>query len=140
MKAPVEAPLFQGKPDRVNTPAWLQYYQQIEDSARPVKQLLTLLNGVTNYGGAYESASFIRQADGLIVLSGLVNLPVGYTLNVTPIAMLPAGCRPAACHTFAAESFNAYGRIDIRSDGSIVAMVGAVGRWISLSATFVAEQ
>jgi hypothetical protein len=69
----------------------------------PSATALTLLNSVTNVGGAYATAGFRKYADGRVAVEGW--LQGGGGTSPIQIATLPVGARPLANQTFACVSF-----------------------------------
>ena len=101
---------------------------------------LTLLNGWLNYGGVYPNAAY-RMIGGVVYIRGLIKS--GTVTNITPLATLPVGCRPAFDHMSAvtASPGSAFARIDVQAGGNIVGMMGLVTGWTSITvAPFIAEQ
>ncbi len=91
---------------------------------------LTLQNSWVNYGTPFTTARYIKSADGIVSLSGL--LRSGSTASDVVIATLPAGSRPSGRTLYGIASGNvAMGRIDIDTSGNIRYMAGG-NAWISL--------
>ncbi|HWO58540.1 MAG TPA: hypothetical protein VNO31_00670 [Umezawaea sp.] len=109
--------------------AWAPYRPPRGDTWHPA----TLQNSWANYGTPFNPAAYTLMDDGWVRLRGLVRnggldkaiftLPVGYR----PVAqwLLPVSTNP-----------DTIGRIDIRTDGQVMATTGNAG-WLSLdSLTF----
>lgn len=79
----------------------------------------TLLNSWTNVGGAYETAGYRKTGAGLVIVKGLVTGGVA-----TAVFTLPVGYRPAARLAFATTANNAFGRVDVQADGSVIHLTG----------------
>jgi hypothetical protein len=99
---------------------------------------MTLQNGWINYNASvYQTAGYTRASDGLVTLKGL--LSSGSTSAV--IATLPAGYRPATQLLMATQSAGSWARLDIHTDGTILAAANVNSGWLSLDGmTFMAEQ
>ena len=96
----------------------------------------TLLNGWTNYGGAFPVAQAMKTSDGMVMLTGLVKAG---TFNQTMFT-LPVGWRPKRTIIVAAVSNDQYGAVYIQQDGAVSASQGAAGGWFSIDGiTFAAE-
>lgn len=78
----------------------------------------TLQNSWVDYGSVYAGLSYYKTLDNVVVLQGSVKSGTGGL-----IFTLPAGYRPSAQRVFPIVSNNAFGRIDIGSDGNVVANV-----------------
>ncbi len=99
---------------------------------------LTLLNGWVAYGGGLSTPQFTKAADGIVTVKGFIKS--GTITSGTVIANLPAGYRPKETILLGGAAWDAYSRIDIQTNGDIVARVVSAG-WTSLDAiTFMAEQ
>jgi hypothetical protein len=94
-----------------------------------VKQSLTLGSGWVNYSpfvvAGYEVASCSRFGR-LVVLQGLVTKSGGTPTAGDVIATLPVGFRPTSDLVFAVAtgSVDAFGRVDVQSDGDVVWRAG----------------
>ncbi|MBU8733430.1 phage tail protein [Cytobacillus oceanisediminis] len=92
----------------------------------------TLLNGVSNYGGGYETAAYYKDALGHVHLRGFLT----GSADGKHIFTLPAGYRPGALKTFSTWSNSSVGtsRISIATDGKVTATVS--GNWLSLDGIY----
>lgn len=98
----------------------------------------TLQNGWVAYPG-YATPSYIKAADGVVTLKGLIRN--GTTTSGTVIYTLPAGYRPARTILGLASCVNAACRFDVTSTGDILIREGANSGWSALdSISFMAEQ
>lgn len=97
----------------------------------------TFQNSWKNYTSPpYASGAYTKGADGVVQLKGLLN---GGAIG-TIVTNLPAGYRPAHQLIISIESADAFGAIDIRPNGDVVASIGSA-TWIAIdSVNFVAEQ
>jgi hypothetical protein len=106
-----------------------------------------------NYGFGYAPASFRKDRQGWVHLSGLicpsVPGPAGYACadvigkqpSVVPIFTLPRTFRPAARIIFAASDSDRYGRVDVLPDGRVTfEFTSAATTYVSLDGiTFHAD-
>lgn len=90
-------------------------------------QVPTLLNGWIDYGDVYNPTGYWKDSFGVVHLRGLVK---SGTMNQN-IFVLPSGYRPQYKEIQFSNSDNAYGRVDILTDGSVLPVVGN-NLWISL--------
>lgn len=72
-------------------------------------------NTWVSYGAPYQSASFTKTADNLVLLHGVIKSGTLGSVAFT----LPPGYRPDALLSLPALSNSAFGRVDIASDGSV---------------------
>ena len=99
---------------------------------------LPLQNGWVTYAG-YATPQFIKGADGIVSLKGLIR--AGTVSAGTVIATLPVGYRPAQDEIFAIANDLHYARIDVFPNGDICAWDGLDNVWAALeSIHFMAEQ
>lgn len=90
------------------------------------------LNSWANFGATWQGARFWKDPMGLVHLEGLV--AGGATATV--IFTLPVGYRPSAGVLFGSDmSATVHARIDVESDGDVVARFGTGGTnvYVSLS-------
>ncbi|UOE54915.1 phage tail spike protein [Cytobacillus oceanisediminis] len=92
----------------------------------------TLLNGVSNYGGGYQTAAYYKDALGHVHLRGFLT----GSADGKHIFTLPAGYRPSALLTFTTWSNSSVGtsRISISTTGVVTATVS--GNWLSLDGIY----
>lgn len=88
---------------------------------------LSFGSGWANYGGAYQTGQYKKVGD-LVLLRGLVARTSGVG---TTIATLPSGYRPLAQCLYIMNTDTGVGRLDIQTDGQIIAISGGTG-WIQL--------
>lgn len=132
---------------RFTDPIIDQQFREIVDGLNNNRKLSpTLLNGVTNSGGGWETASYIKTASGIVLVSGLVNLPSGFTAS-SAIFTLPERYRPAKMHIFHMQGYtgsaHTLARVDVDASGNVISqsLPGGSGVWLSLSGiSFIAEQ
>lgn len=88
----------------------------------------TLLNGVSNYGGGYQTAAYYKDAMGFVHLRGFLT----GSADGKHIFTLPAGYRPSALSNFTTWSNSSVGtsRIAISTTGVVTATVS--GNWLAL--------
>jgi len=89
----------------------------------------SLLNGWENYGGSFTPASYWKDKNGVVHITGLVKNGTSYI-----IFQLPAGYRPAETEIFALTN-SAYNvtRIDVRISGDVVISQGLHTTWMTLA-------
>ena len=87
-------------------------------------------NGWTNYGSVFNTAGYFKDSMGIVHLKGLVR---GGTIGINrAIFTLPAGYRPEKEELHPViTSETAMGRLDIETDGKVVAYQGSPS-WYSL--------
>jgi hypothetical protein len=78
----------------------------------------TLQNSWVDYGSVYAGLSYYKTLDNIVVLQGTIKSGTGGL-----IFTLPVGYRPSAQRMFPIVSNNAFGRVDIGSDGNVVGIV-----------------
>lgn len=78
-------------------------------------------NGWTNFGGANESAQYMKDPWGFVHLGGIVK---GGSLG-TAIFTLPVGYRPEEAKIYAVASNNALGVCTVNPDGTVVVSTGS---------------
>jgi len=89
---------------------------------------VTFQNGWGNYGGAYGTAAYYKDNNGIVHIRGLI---AGGTIGGC-VFTLPVGYRPAARILRATQTnVNTIGRVDVGSDGCVYATVGDPA-WFSL--------
>lgn len=90
----------------------------------------TLLNGWTNLGGGWATSSYWRDTEGVVHLDGLI--ANGTVTAGTDFFVLPVGFRPISQHLYPVNSNGAIGRLDIYSDGRVLANGGISAGWVSM--------
>jgi hypothetical protein len=80
--------------------------------------------GWSDYGSAWQTAAYCKDAAGFVHVRGLVQRTSG---SGTTILTLPAGYRPAAQKIFAVYGDAGAGRIDVRTDGVVLYTAGGTG-------------
>ncbi len=91
------------------------------------------INSWANFGGAFNSAGFMKLPSGLVVLKGLVK-------DGTPAAViftLPVGYRPVATVMKAVVENAAFARLEITSAGNVASPDGS-NVFLSLEVSFMA--
>lgn len=107
---------------------------------------MTLASGWSAYPSPYGPGQYIKNADGIVSLRGLIrNTNQTASTGVpaaTVLATLPVGYRPATDVICSQTTYpNVYGRIDVRSNGQIITREGVTYGWVSLAGCdYVAEQ
>ena len=101
----------------------------------------TLLNSWVNYGGNFTPASYWKDANGVVHLTGLIRN--GTVAKDTVLFTLPAGYRPFNQEILTVQNGdNAFRRIDILANGNVI--LGATtftNGWLSLAnLSFKAEK
>lgn len=94
---------------------------------------VTLLNNWTNYGVGYTPASFWKDANGVVHLTGLIKN--GTVANRTVLFTLPAGYRPFELEIQTAQNGNsALRRINIMNNGNVtIGEDNFTTSWLSLA-------
>lgn len=90
----------------------------------------TMTNSWVVYDANYDSPQYRIDETGRVLLKGMIKSGSRDTAAFT----LPAGYRPAKIKTFPVISNNALGRIDIETDGDVIAAKDLIGSntWLSL--------
>lgn len=88
----------------------------------------TLLNSWVNFGGAWETAGYMRKG-GTVYLRGLIKN--GTITAGTDFFILPVGYRPAQDIHIATVSSNAICTVQILADGTVQVGAGASATWVS---------
>jgi len=100
---------------------------------------LTLQNAWVWYGTIYSTPQYTKSADGIVSLKGLIKS--GTATSGTVLTTLPVGYRPKNRLLEGVVNNAAYGRVDILSDGTVIAGMAVSNVWIALdSINFMAEQ
>jgi hypothetical protein len=88
---------------------------------------LTLINGWTNFGGAFQTAQYALDILGFVHLRGLITNVAGQAANIS-CANLPAGFRPLLQQLFwSTQGAAATGaRVDVLANGDILPSVNVV--------------
>lgn len=98
--------------------------------ADPAPLPLSLLTGYTAFGGDFYTASYWKDAAGLVHLSGLINGQVGNGA----VAVLPPGYRAGKIHVFGLVNGNkTVTRLDVQIGGTLFIADGmTTATWVSL--------
>ena len=97
--------------------------------AQPTWTNLSYATGWGDNGGGFTAGSNMKDSMGFVHLRGLAKYTSGGT---TTIAVLPnTGYRPATYKLFPVDANNAYGSVQIYTDGSIVSVAGSTN-YVSL--------
>lgn len=99
----------------------------------------TFYNSWTNYGGGWDSASYLKDVFGYVHLRGLI---ANGTIGDVDAFILPAGYRPAYRVLFtvdAATGSHVIGRVDVTSSGQVRVVAGGSGYTSLNSVVFLAE-
>jgi len=100
---------------------------------------LSLQNGWVEYSTTFTSPQYIKNADGIVTLKGLIK--TGTATNGTVIANLPAGFRPKEKLIFSSVANSHHARIDVASNGNITIEGSGDVVWMCLDdISFIAEQ
>lgn len=94
------------------------------------KQTPELLNGWANFSTDYEPASYWKDKNGIVHISGVIK--DGVIENGTVLFQLPENYRPDKQEIFATISYNAMCQIDVKTDGSVCVQYGGNTNWLSL--------
>lgn len=98
-------------------------------------QTAVLLNGWSNFGGAYTTAGYWKDKEGLVHLQGLIT--GGSIANGAILLNLPAGYRPTAGRLmFSVLNNNTTGRIDINTNGDVIVEVLGSNAWLNLTGIY----
>lgn len=103
-------------------------WRNVGDSGEPA-----FLNSWVNFSAGYEVASFYKDPFDVVHIRGLVK---SGTINTT-IFILPTGYRPANKLLFAAiDGLNSAVRLEVASDGSVVAPASTSTAFQSITCSF----
>lgn len=99
----------------------------------------TFENSWVDYAAGYNAAGYYKDATGIVHLRGLVTGgTISTTSNFFAIFTLPSGLRPAARELHSTLGNDVAARVDILTDGRVLAIGGATG-WRALDGlTFTA--
>lgn len=116
---------------------WVQYFSQLTEylSSKPTIYPLTLSANWSNWGTPFETASYWREANGCVHLTGLVKKSTAITASEI-ISTLPVGYRPSNQQLFPIlAGASAINRLDVTSTGTIYinTAIAGTGNWVSLS-------
>ena len=114
----------------VFTPDGVATWREIGGGGEPAFE-----NNWVNFGAAHNTAAFYKDACGIVHIKGLVK---DGTIGQT-IFTLPVGYRPRGSEVVSSLSNAAIGRLDITSDGTVVAVAGN-NAYFTIHYSFVAEQ
>ena len=95
----------------------------------------SFLNSWTNYGGEWQTARYMKDANGTVFVEGLV---ANGTLG-QPIFNLPAGYRPAATLIFPTLANQTIGRMDVQGNGNLYVSLSTAA-FVSINCSFKASQ
>jgi len=93
----------------------------------------TLLNSWANYGGEFTPASYWKDANGVVYLTGLISNSA--TAKYTVLFTLPAGYRPFGVEIMTVRNGdNAWRRVDILANGNVALNdTNFTNGWLSLA-------
>lgn len=87
----------------------------------PSATALTLINSITNVGGAYATAGYRKYADGRVAVEGF--LLGGGGVSPVQVTTMPVGARPPANQTFPCVIYNAgtiiAGMFEVQATGGV---------------------
>lgn len=86
----------------------------------------TLTNSWVNYNNGYSTVGYYKDAFGVVCFRGLIK---SGTINTSAFT-LPSGYRPLTTISVPINSNNAFGVLEIRSDGTVVPVMGS-NTWVS---------
>lgn len=108
-------------------------FLQTSWTAMPMSNSWVAYNSAT-----YPPPEYTKSADGIVTVSGLIKS--GTTTAGTVIGTLPAGFRPLERMLFTVAANGAWGRVDVLTNGQIIAE-SVSATWTSLdSITFMGDQ
>ncbi len=121
--------------------SWVQWFSQITSYFKdPVLTTPTFSANWSNVGGVYQTAQYYIDSTGIVHLEGSIKKSIAGVAGET-IFTLPVGYRPSAQLSFPVDANGAYGKIDVKANGTVVYQVGTATVSISLSGiTFRAYQ
>ena len=112
---------------------WVQWFSQVTSYFKdPVMTAPTLSANWSNVGGAYQIARYYIDPTGIVYLEGSIKKASAGVAGET-IFTLPTGYRPSAQLSFAIDANGAYGKIDVKADGTVVYQAGTATVSMSLS-------
>lgn len=86
----------------------------------------------SNFNSGYTKARYMKTADGMVVLQGLITSSSAYS-NPETLFTLPAGYRPETQMSFQVESNGDGATLTVNTDGTVVASTNTDAAWLSLS-------
>lgn len=112
---------------------WVQWFSQVTSYFKdPVMTAPTLSANWSNVSGAYQTARYYIDPTGIVYLEGSIKKATAGVAGET-IFTLPVGYRPSAQLSFAIDANGAYGKIDVKADGTVVYQAGTATVSMSLS-------
>jgi len=88
-------------------------------------------NGWGNYGGQFPGARYRKLANGMVVMSGLLN-NTDWTGKANTVAFnLPVGYRPDAYRHMITDAVDNWGTVRISNNGDVMFAFGTAG-WVTL--------
>jgi hypothetical protein len=89
----------------------------------------TFTSSWTNLGAGTEAAGYVKDADGFVILRGLIT---GGTVGNSAFT-LPTGYRPANNESFPVNSNSAFGAVQVTSAGLVNILSPSTNTWVALS-------
>ena len=112
---------------------WVQWFSQVTSYFKdPVMTAPTLSANWSNVGGAYQTARYYIDPTGIVYLEGSIKKASAGVAGET-IFTLPTGYRPSAQLSFPVDASGAYGKIDVKADGTVAYQAGTATVSMSLS-------
>ena len=113
--------------------SWVQWFSQVTSYFKdPVLTAPTFSANWSNVGGAYQTAQYYIDSNGIVHLEGSIKKASAGVAGET-IFTLPTGYRPSAQLSFPVDANGAYGKIDVKADGTVVYQAGTATVSMSLS-------
>ena len=112
---------------------WVQWFSQVTSYFKdPVMTAPTLSANWSNVSGAYQTARYYIDPTGIVHLEGSIKKATAGVAGET-IFTLPVGYRPSSQLSFPVDANGAYGKIDVKADGTVVYQAGTATVSMSLS-------
>ncbi|HJW29184.1 MAG TPA: hypothetical protein VJ508_08010 [Saprospiraceae bacterium] len=109
----------------VNGDANINGQLTVNSIALPVPTAVSFQNGFSNYGGVFENVTYVKDMEGFVHLSGMVQIPNSYS-NGT-IFVLPAGFIPDKQNAYIIFKPGGFARLDINNSGNVILEPGNSG-------------
>ena len=113
---------------------WVQWFSQVTSYFKdPILTAPTLSANWSNVGGAYQTARYYKDpTGGIVYLEGSIKKASAGVAGET-IFTLPSDYRPLAQLSFPVDANGTYGKIDVKTDGTVIYQAGTATISISLS-------
>jgi hypothetical protein len=125
MQQPPTSTSFDNDNPGTLTLPWMAYFSSLTKFlSKPTVFALPFAATWANYSTAHSQASYYKDSNGRVFLSGLI-AKTGVAVLGETIATLPAGFRPALIENFPTNAGGAFGNVYIDSAGIIHYQTGS---------------